>query len=49
MAINLRAARALCTARELELVAAATGERLAALSAARLQGKIARARAGAPF
>jgi hypothetical protein len=45
MAINLRAARALCTARELELVAAATGERLAALSAARLQGKIARARA----
>jgi hypothetical protein len=45
MRIDLRKARALCTAAEFELVAASGGKALAALGEARLKSKITRARA----
>lgn len=44
MTVNLRSARALCTANEFDLVVASGGEGLSALSAARLKQKIVRAR-----
>jgi len=45
MKVNLRGARALCTANEFDLVVASGGEGLKALSEARLKQKIVRARA----
>jgi hypothetical protein len=45
MKVNLRIARALCTASEFDLVAASGGEGLRALSEARLKQKVVRARA----
>ncbi len=44
MKVNLRSARALCTANELDLVVASGGEGLRALSEARLKQKVVRAR-----
>lgn len=45
MKVNLRSARALCTASEFDLVAASGGEGLRALGEARLKQKVVRARA----
>jgi hypothetical protein len=45
MKLNLRSARALCTAAEFELVVASGGEAIQALSEVRLKQKIVRARA----
>ena len=44
MKVNLRSARALCTAKEFDLVLASGGEGLGSLSEARLKQKIVRAR-----
>ena len=44
MKVNLRSARALCTASEFDLVVASGGEGLGALSEARLKQKVVRAR-----
>jgi len=44
MKVNLRSARALCTANELDLVMASGGEGIRALSEARLKQKVVRAR-----